>query len=295
MALLYDLIMLLIIVVFCIFGAKRGILRSIVLLVTLVLSLLIGFIASELLAEPVYDSYVKESVVNSIKEPMEDIDVADFVNEKIFNSSLGIEISDSEIEEALGKSGDISENIADYAQSKGIILSSETVRAEIDSLLDEKSALVDNDDEFLPSYLVTVLKSAVANDYQMFGDVLRTLAKTDKSEAAEGLTEIALKPIILIALRAILFILCFLVIWIILRIIVAITRLGKNSEKGGMNTVLGGLLGAVKGLVVVIIITSVVSIIFPVFSLSDSDGFFSVSKSALNNSVFLRLMNDILN
>lgn len=294
MALLYDLIMLIIIIFFCIIGAKRGILRSIVLFVMLIISLLIGYVASGLLAEPVYNSYVKERVINSVKEPMEGFDIAKLVNEKLFDNSLGIEIRESEIEDALGKSGDVSENISAFAKTKGLSISSETVSEKIDLFLEENSVINDAE-EFLPSYLVPTFKSYVSDDSQMFSDVLRILTKSDKRDAAEGLTEIALKPIILIALRAILFVACFIIIWIILRIIVAITKLGKNKETSGMNTILGGLLGAVKGFIVVIIITVIVSVIFPVFSLADSGSLFNLSNTALNNSVFLRLMNDILN
>lgn len=294
MALLYDLIMLIIIILFCITGARRGIIRSIVLFVALILALLIGYVASGLLAEPVYDSYVKERVVNSVKGSMQGFDVAELINKKFFNNSLGIKISDSELEDALGESGDISENISDYAKSKGIPLSSETVSKKIDSLLEDETVLSESE-KFLPSYLVPAFKSAVSNDPQMFGELIRAMTKTDKSEAAEELSGVALEPVILIGLRAALFVLCFIVIWIILRIIVAVTRLGKNRESGGINTVLGGALGAVKGLIVVILITAIVSVISPLFSLSDSGSSFTLSESAMNNSVFLRLMNDILN
>ena len=83
--------------------------------------------------------------------------------------------------------------------------------------------------------------------------------------------------------------------WIILRIIVAVARIGKNKESGGINTVLGGVLGAVKGLIVVLLITAIVSIISPLLSLTKSGGSFGLSETAINNSVFLRLIKDILN
>ena len=294
MALLYDIIMIIIVILFCISGARRGIVRSIVMFVILILSLLVGYLASGFLAEPVYDSYVKERVVNCIKEPIENFDTAEFVNKHFFDNKLGIKISDEEIEKALGESGDISESISSYAKSKGIPISSNTISDKIDSLFKDEEVKSEVE-KSLPSYLVPAFDSAASNDSKMFGDMLRSLAKTDKDEATEELTDIALKPIILIALKAVLFVLCFIVIWIILRIIVAVTRLGKNKETGGINTVLGGLLGAVKGLLVVFLITAIISTVSPVFSLSDSGSSFTLSETAINNSVFLRIMNDILN
>lgn len=294
MGLLYDLIMLIIVILFCIVGAKRGIIRSIVLLVTLILSLLIGYVASGLITEPVYDNYINDKIVNSVEDPIEKFDVAELVNKKFFDNSLGLEISNSEIEEAIGQSGDISENISDYAKSKGIPISSSTISEKINSFFADE-AVKSEVEKSLPSYLVPAFESASSNDPQMLGDMLRSFAKSDKAEAAEGITEIALKPVILIALRAILFVLCVIVIWIILRIIIAVARIGKNKEASGINTVLGGVLGAVKGLITVLLITAIVSIIFPLLSLTDSGSSFGLSEQAINNSVFLRLINDILN
>lgn len=294
MGLLYDLIMLIIVILFCITGAKRGIIRSIVLFVMLILSLMIGYLISSYITEPVYDAYVKNRIVNSVKGPIEDFDAAEFINERLLGNSLGIKISGNELEKALGESGDISENISDYAKSKGIPISSSIISEKVDTLFKDKS-VKEEVEKSLPSYLVPAFDSAASNDPKMFGDMLRSLAKTDKSEASEEITDIALKPIILIALRAVLFVLSVIVVWIILRIIVSVARIGKNKESGGINTVLGGILGAVKGLIVVLLITSIVSIISPLLSLTNSGGSFRLSETAINNSVFLRLINDILN
>ncbi len=294
MGLLYDLIMLIIVILFCIFGAKRGIIRSIVLFVTLILSLLIGYVVSGLITEPVYDNCVKNRIVNSVKAPIEKFDVAEFVNKNLFDNIPGFEVSDREIEEALGQSGDISENISDYAKSKGIPISSSIISEKINSLFKDEEVKSEVE-KSIPSYLVPAFESAASNDPQMLGDMLRSFANSDKAEAAEGITEIALKPVILIALRAILFVLCVIAIWIMLRIIVAVARIGKNKESGGINTVLGGVLGAVKGLIVVFLITAIVSIISPMLSLIKSGSSFGLSEQSINNSVFLRLMSDILN
>lgn len=286
--------MLIIVILFCIFGAKRGIIRSIVLFVTLILSLLIGYVVSGLITEPVYDNYVKNRVVNSVEAPIGKFDVAEFVNKNLFDNIPGFEVSDREIEEALGQSGDISENISDYAKSKGIPISSSIISEKINYLFKDEEVKSEVE-KSIPSYLVPAFESAASNDPQMLGDMLRSFAKSDKAEAAEGITEIALKPVILIALRAILFVLCVIAIWIILRIIVAVARIGKDRESGGINTVLGGVLGTVKGLIVVFLITAIVSIISPMLSLTKSGSSFGLSEQSINNSVFLRLMSDILN
>lgn len=286
--------MLIIVILFCIFGAKRGIIRSIVLFVTLILSLLIGYVVSGLITEPVYDNCVKNRIVNSVKAPIGKFDVAEFVNKNLFDNIPGFEVSDREIEEALGQSGDISENISDYAKSKGIPISSSIISEKINSLFKDEEVKSEVE-KSIPSYLVPAFESAASNDPQMLGDMLRSFANSDKAEAAEGITEIALKPVILIALRAILFVLCVIAIWIILKIIVAVARIGKNKESGGINTVLGGVLGTVKGLIVVFLITAIVSIIFPMLSLTKSGSSFGLSEQSINNSVFLRLMSDILN
>lgn len=294
MGLLYDLIMLIIVIAFCIIGAKRGIVRSIVFFVILLLSMLIGYLVSGFITEPVYDSFVNEKLVNSITGPVENFDIAEFINEKILDNKLGVQISDSEIEKALSQEGDISENISSYAASKGIPISGDKVSEKIDSVLSDDSVKEDIE-KSLPSYVVPVFESAVSNETDILEDVIKSLAKTDKAEASEEITEALLKPFVLKVLRVVLFILCFIASWIILRIIVAVTKLGKNSETGGINTVLGGVLGTVKGFIVVLLITWAVSLISPVISLVDANSFFAFSDSAINNSVFLRFINDIIN
>lgn len=294
MGLLYDLIMLIIVIMFCIIGAKRGIIRSIVFFVMLVFSLLIGYIVSGFITEPVYDAYVREKVVNSITGSVKSFDIAGFINERLFDNKLGIEISDSEIERALAQEGDLSENISSYAASKGIPLSSEAVSEKIDSVLNNDSVKTEIE-KSLPSYIAPAFESALSNETDTIENVIKSLAKTDKTEASEEIADTLLKPFVLKVLRVVLFILCFIAAWIILRIIVAVTKLGKNSETGGINTVLGGVLGAVKGLIVVMLITWAVSLISPIISLINANSFFAFSDSAINNSIFLRFINDIIN
>lgn len=294
LGLLYDLIMLIIVIMFCITGARRGIIRSIVFFIILILSLLTGYIVSGFITEPVYDNYVKDKVINNVKGPIEKFDIAEFINEKFLDSKLGIKVSESEIEKALGNGENISESISKYANSKGIPLSSEAVSTKIDSII-SSDTFTSEAEGFLPSYFVPVFESAVSNDKELLGNVIQSLANTDKTVAAEEITDKAIKPVLLIALRTILFLLSFIAVWIILRIIVSIAKIGKNSERGGINTVLGGILGIVKGLIVVLLITAIVGIISPVISLIDTDSFFALSEESVNNSIFLRFINDMLN
>lgn len=294
MGLLYDLIMFIIVIMFCIIGAKRGIIRSIVFFVMLILSLLIAYLVSGFITEPVYDAYVKDKIINSIQEPVEKFDIAEFVNERFLDNKLGIEISDREIEKALGQEGSLSDNISAYAISKGIPLSSETVSEKIDSVLDNRTVMEDIS-KSLPSYIAPAFKSSASKESTILEDVIKALAKTDKIKASEEITEIVLEPFVLKAVRVVLFILCFILTCIILRIVIAVTKLGKNSETGGINTVLGGVLGIIKGLIVVLIITWAVSLISPIIYAIDSNSSFAFSESAINNSIFLRYINDIIN
>lgn len=294
MGLLYDLIMFIIVIMFCIIGAKRGIIRSIVFFVMLILSLLIAYLVSGFITEPVYDAYVKDKIINSIQEPVEKFDIVEFVNERFLDNKLGIEISDSEIEKALEQEGSLSDNISAYAISKGIPLSSETVSEKIDSVLDNRTVMEDIS-KSLPSYIAPAFKSMASKESAILEDVIKALAKTDKIKASEEITEIVLEPFVLKAVRVVLFILCFILVCIILRIVIAVTKLGKNSETGGINTVLGGVLGIVKGLIVVLLITWAVSLISPIIYAIDSNSSFAFSESAINNSIFLRYINDIIN
>lgn len=294
MGLLYDLIMFIILIMFCIIGAKRGIIRSIVFFVMLLLSLLIAYLVSGFITEPVYDAYVKNRIINSVQGPVEDFDIAGFINDKFLDNKLDIKISDSEIEKAICQEGSLSDNISAYALSKGIPLSSEAVSEKIDSVLDSR-AVIDDVGELLPSYVLPVFKSAVSKESETLENVIKALSKTDKEKAAEEITEIVLEPFALKAVRVILFIMCFIAACIILRIVIAVTKLGKNSETGGINTILGGVLGLVKGLIIVLLITWAVSLISPIISAIDSNSPFAFSESAINNSIFLRYINDIIN
>ncbi len=294
MGLLYDLIMLIIVIMFCIIGAGRGIVRSIVLFITLIVSLLIGYVVSGIIAEPVYESFVKDKAVNAIKDSVEDFDAAEFVNEKFFDNKLGIKISDAEIEKAISQDGSLSENISEYAESKGIALSSGSVAEKIDSVLEDES-VINEVEKALPSYAAPLFESALSNEKDMMESIIKSLVKTDKTLASEEIADNVLKHIVMTPIRIVLFILCFIAAWIILRLIVAVTRLGKNREKSALNTVLGGALGIIKGLILAVMITVAVSVISPIISAVDSNSMFNVSESAINNSIFLRCITDIIN
>ncbi|MEA4911889.1 MAG: CvpA family protein, partial [Oscillospiraceae bacterium] len=127
-------------------------------------------------------------------------------------------------------------------------------------------------DRFLKDKLVDAVSQKVANDAASSGTlgvfsrfvnrILSAATQTDASAASDSIVDSMLAEPATAVVRAILFILLFFVMMLVVKLIIRLVRgLNKVPVLGGVNKLLGGVIGLAEGLLVCYILVAVVSVI----------------------------------
>lgn len=182
----------------------------------------------------------------------------------------------------------ISEPIAQSSYDmflKGNIV--KTINAEID---EKKSSANINDVAFeaIPQYAIDFAECAGIDTQSVKTDIKNTISKALNNgkfdEVGEKVEENCVRPVAVPAIRIILFLVLFVILLLIFRLIAkALSKAFKLPIVGTLDTVLGGLLGAVRGAAVLLVISTVF-----VTMLSSGDSDFAV---AVRESKVIELVN----
>ncbi|MCD7773099.1 MAG: CvpA family protein [Ruminococcus sp.] len=283
MALIYDLLVVLILIVFFAFGVRKGFIKSILSLICFVLSVVLSLFLSERLAEPIYEMCFKESVTSLIEENLDKLDVTDVVNSYILDD-LEIEADDSTIRSIIGTDGDITQNIKLYAEGQGVEIDEQTIEDNIDSFVksDElENALSVSKLDFLSNAVL----SGVEDSTDAIVDILQACVSNDKGAAAEAIEETFVNDALVSLVKCVLFLIFYIIIRFLLKLLVAATGIiNKIPVAGKINRALGGAFGILKGGVFVLLVAVIV--VGLSYFLSGSYSIFS--ESTIDNSLIFK-------
>lgn len=258
MALIYDLLVILILIVFFAVGVKKGFIKSILSLVCFVVSVVVSLFAAENLAQPIYEMCFKESVTSFIEENIDKVDVSGVVNSYLLDN-LGIEADEKTIKSIIGTQGDISQNIKLYAEEKGVSLDEEVLENNINSFLKSKE-LESAIENVLPSSLASAVFSAAESSSEAIAEILQACVNPDKNVAARAIEDAFVNDAIILLVKYALFLIFYIIIRFLLKLIIAATGIiNKIPVAGKVNRVLGGAFGILKGGVFVILAAIIVS------------------------------------
>ncbi|ADU21452.1 CvpA family protein [Ruminococcus albus] len=248
MALLLDIAVMLIMVVTCIAGYIKGFRRYIVGMIAAVIATVGASVFSEALAEPVYDRYMHDRVKTHVMRAIEDADPKQVVMDKLAERGYGQYFTEDEIGEAVQKGGDITDNVSGLMKSKG--LGDEAVGdvdREIDSYFDNE----------LPEEIGRQLDKAGYSGYfdrikissEDMHECVKRAATQSREDAADFIVEKAVSPLFIGMIRCLLFVITYLVLILLIKLITAIAgALDGEGEEKAADRFAGLLLGAVKGL-----------------------------------------------
>lgn len=283
MALVYDLLTVLILVIFFIVGFKKGFIKSVLSLVCFIVSAVVSLFLASHLAQPIYEMCFKESVTEFIESNIDKVDVTSVVNDYLLKNA-GVTADEKTVKSIIGTEGDISENIMDFADTRGISLDKDVIEQNVDSFLKSQS-LKNIVSSALPSKLASALIAAAQSSAETAQSILQACVNPDKAEAANIIEEAFVNDILIMLVKCALFLLTFTVLSFVLRLITAATGLiNKIPVAGSVNRVLGGAFGILKGGVALVIIAilaaGAASLLGSKYSL--------FSESTINNSIVFK-------
>ncbi len=247
----YDVLVAGILIIAMYLGGKRGLMRTVVLILLTVLSIIVSWFAAEIAAPIIYDNFIKERVTAGVSNSAENIDPTTSTSEAISESDLGVEISDTEINRLLGSDGDFFANLTDELKKNGASEDSSEIQSQMQASVTYKMLLTLLDGLVTPETLAEILQSLQGTTDSITG-VLDMFIAGDISGTAAVFEETVIAPVIKGIIRVAVFVILLLIIKLIVGPIPELfTGVNKIPIIGPVNAVCGGILGVAEGLVIV--------------------------------------------
>lgn len=225
MSLVLDIILIAIFAAFVLTAAKKGFVKTLLELVAVIAALVLSYQLSPVVAQGAYDGIVKESLITSIEEQLDEN----------FNASTAAKKAEVTLDA-------LPDFVVSLASSAGVEI--DEVKAKISS------------EKFSSENLATELVEKVA------------------------------EPIVIGALTIVFFMILAIVLLFVLKIVAhLIAKLFDIPLVGTANKLLGGLLGACKGVIVIVFLCTVLDFIF-----ASGDGEMA---NAVNDSFVIGLLDNI--
>ena len=248
MAIYLDIGIIVILVITCIVGYIRGFRKYFVGLVATVIAVVAAAYASAELAEPVYDRYLREKVKSHVTRAIEDFDPQTVIMDKLREQGYGDMVTEEEVGDIISQGGDYLENVSGLLREKGADNEDiERTMQNIDGYFSsELPAAIDRtlDETGFSGYV-----SNVRINTEELKECVARAASQSKEDAADYIVEKAVKPILVGVVHTLLFWVCYILVMILLRIIIAISGIFDNvPESKAADRFAGLVLGAVKGL-----------------------------------------------
>lgn len=225
MSLALDIILVVIFAAFVLTAAKKGFVKTLLELVASILALVLAYQLSPLVAQGAYDGIVKESMITSIEEQLDE-----------------------------------NFNTASAAKKAEVTL------------------------EALPDFVVSLASSAGVEINEIKAKI--SSEKFSSENLATELVEKVAEPIVIGALTIVAFMILALLLLFVLKFLAhIISKLFNIPLIGTANKILGALLGACKGIIVIVFVCTVLEFIF-----ANGDGEMA---TAVNDSFVIGLLDNI--
>lgn len=261
----FDIAIIGILLVFIYNGGKKGFIKTVIVLIGYFAALFGGYIVSKSISPFIYEKTVQSSVEKAVLENIDKIDIKSQINSIIQQQNVGVSFSDEEIGNIINNGGDLATGFASYAKEKGSTLDTSQLQDKFKNVFAENTIL---------SSLNGIVPEDILKNIQMFlssgGDninkIIVALNNPSQEQRAKDLTEVAIKPIIVLIIQIIVFIIAFSILMIVVRMLsnIITKTLKIVPVVGPINTFLGGVLGLLQGLIIIFIIMLIIKLIISI-------------------------------
>lgn len=250
----FDILTIVVIVSAIYSCGKQGFVKSIITLVGYCIAVIVSVFAGNALAPQIYDSAVRPEIISVVNEQLDGADVPYEITNALNSKygKYGVTFEKSDIVNILGKNKEESaQNIIDFVYDKaGFTITVEDADGIIGSIFDEKVS--DNAREYLPAGITVNLISF--DDEEAWNDAVTAI--TGGTEELAGFIEkYFVRDYAVSIVRFVISILTFVILTVIMNIALRfVTIIDKLPIINAVNAFLGGVLGAVQGVIIMYII-----------------------------------------
>ena len=282
-----GVLVVLVLILTAVTGYKKGFLRYILGTVGAVLVVIIAFLATDIFAADVYESFIQPTVVDHISEQIQDVDVAEMVSNEMKEMGYEVNLSEKQINNMLKSDGDISKKISEKAEQNNV--DSEKLENDLNDFFEKR----------FPSSMGTIYnkldfeKIGESVDYtrNMSYDTVRALAKGDTELGAKYLEQNLVRPFAMTIVSILMFILLYMVLTIVLRIVLTVTGiLDYIPGANGLNKFLGIIAGLLKGLIYLAVIAYAINLIID----ASGDSIIKINREMIDKTIIFKYIFDFV-
>ena len=248
MELRLDAAVIVIVIVTCIAGYRRGFARCLASIVALAAAVAVAFWGSSGLAEPVYDRYLRDDVKLCVERSISDFDMSKIVTQKLTEQGFGDFITEEEVNSAISEGGDYLDNIGVMLSAKGADAQQiQLAQENIDSYFD--SELPESINSELDRQGMSEILNRVDIPKEELKECVSRIISQNSADAADYITQKTIEPILVGMIRIALFFVCLIGAMIVLKIIMMIAGINKpKPEASAADHFAGLVLGAIMGM-----------------------------------------------
>lgn len=226
-------------------SAKRGFVKSLLLVIGCVVCVVLSGSISASCYGRVYESLLEEKVSGKICSEAEKFDSAAFINEKLFKEKLGIEISDEKVRDTILEEGDLTENLAALSVSE----KSGIDKSEIKKFISKETIFQDDK--------TAAILIALGNED--LTKAIRILANENPDVRSKAFYSEIGEPFAKTAFKWLFAVIVYIVSSFAVSTVVSkINFINRIPVAGTLNTLLGGIVGALQGFVTVMVLAVLV-------------------------------------
>lgn len=250
MSLVLDLIVVLIIASSAVSNAKRGFVRSVLIVLAGALSLVLAWGISSASAPVIYDKLARDMILEKVQGKLVDLDSAEIVSEKFFKEQYGVEVSTEQVRELLLSGGDTEKKLAELAEKN---LGEKVSGSQVSEFFEK---------EGIQGVNIDIPENIFKDETDGFYKILAAFAEKNEAEKAEKIETAFIRPVAVAVIRTLTAAVLFAVIFAILKNIASAAEfVEKLPIAGTLNSVLGAVVGIIEGMILVIAIGLVIKMI----------------------------------
>lgn len=248
MPIVLDILAVLTVVGFALFGSRRSVLSTVISIMITVVAVLAAAIFSEPVAQSLYKNHIQQPLVTQLGSAIESQDIMTAVKDEI-TARLEVELSDDEIRK-IADSSDIVSGICDIASEKGEIITKEEIEKRLDEAFTVESIESITGDS-LPHETVEQISETLTEKKDNIRAVVNAVCQEDAQKAAESLEKSFIRERAVKLVASFSAMLIFMAVNIILRLVVRLLSvLNVIPAARKLSMTAGALIGAAEGLIV---------------------------------------------
>lgn len=257
----YDALAAGVILIAVYFGARRGFMRSVVLIALIVVSIIASWFISNIGAPVIYDRLLHKKIIAMLDDSSGKTDPLEIVSEAVSDGDYGVEMTDPEIEGVIGLGGDFFSNIASEIKNNGSGDSHDDIMTGIESSVTDKMLTALLGDAVSPATLEEVL-TEVSDAESNIRSVVDVFLNGNRADTATAVEQMLVAPAVKMLLRGIIWVLSMFILIVVAKYIAGLfERVNEIPIIGSVNVLAGAALGLIEGAVILYLISQVVRFI----------------------------------